>query len=63
VAAAVDTSAAEADTSVEVRILGAAPVLAVERGILAAAHASAVEVLVFIPEVRAFPHSECVNLK
>jgi hypothetical protein len=53
----VDTSVAEA------RILGAAPVSAVERGILAAAHASAVEARVFIPEVRAFPHLGRVNLK
>jgi hypothetical protein len=57
VAAAVDTSAVEA------RILGAAPTSAVEHGSLAAARASAVEARVFIPEVRAFHHSERVNLK
>jgi hypothetical protein len=57
VAAAVDTSAAGA------RILEAAPTSAVEHGILAAARASAVEARVFIPEVRAFHHSGCVNLK
>jgi hypothetical protein len=59
----VDTSAVEADTSVEVRILEAPPTSAVEHGILAAAHASAVEARVFIPEVRAFHHSGRVNLK
>ena len=57
-----DTSAVEADTSVEARILGAAPA-AVERGILGAAHASAVAARVFIPEVRAFHHSGRANLK
>jgi hypothetical protein len=63
-AAAVDTSAVEADTlAVEVRILGAAPASAVERGILAAAHAPAVEARIFIPEVRAFHHSGRANLK
>jgi hypothetical protein len=51
------------DTStVEVRILVAAPASAVEGGILPAAHASAVEARAFIPEVRA-PHSGRVNLK
>jgi hypothetical protein len=49
--------------AVEVRILGAAPTSAAEHGILAAAHASAVEVRVFIPEARAFRHSGRVNLK
>jgi len=53
----------EADTSaVEVRILGVA-LVAVEPGILGAAHASAAEARVFIPEVRAFHHSGRANLK
>jgi hypothetical protein len=75
VAAVADTSAVEADTSVEedtsaeadtsagVRILGAAPTSEVERGILAAVRASAVEARVLIPEVRALHHSGRVNLK
>jgi hypothetical protein len=69
--AVVGTPAVEADTSeaevrisaAAVRILGAAPASAVERGILAGAHASAVEARVFIPEVSAFHRSERVNLK
>ena len=63
-AAVVDTSAVEADTSAaEVRILGAAPASAVERGLLAVGHASAAEARVSIQEVRAFHHSERANLK
>jgi hypothetical protein len=61
--AVVGTPVVEADTSAEVRIWGAAPASAVERGIFAAARASAVEARVIIPEVRAFHPSGRVNLK